>query len=422
MLEQFAKPAGKGAILVVALLAYSGDAYAQMVDTEPADTAGNRVQPAYDPVGIRRGPITIWPSLAVTGTYDSNVFAREDNAISDFSLTMVPSVRVTYDRPRANASFTTNVRLRRYATLTEQDDEQYRANLRGDMELGSTTRLGASLGWARSTVSRGSSENGLQNGSPLRQSKWTASTRLSTRFNRLAVTASADAERFRFNNVRLDDGTVIDQSFRNGSTLGGALGLAYSVGPRFALVAQGSATKFDYRDPRPTSNRDAMDYSLSAGGRYEITELLFAELTAGIREHDFRGAAFTDVSGLALSGRLRWYPTPLLSLRADLGQRVTTSSFDSVSAVTITSAKLSGDYELRRNLLLSADAEFSNERFSGVGGNSQGMRLGGGAEWKANRWFHLEGSLHYERRTRSVEAIAPEYDGVRVLLTARIAR
>lgn len=421
------EPAGlhiawKDVILPLILIGFTNAAHAQGVDTEPADTAGNRQQPAYDALGIRRGPFMIKPEVAISAGYNSNLFARETDAVSDFSTTITPSVRVTYDRPRARVSFSADTRLRRYAEQTDQNDQQYKAALDGNLSLDHATQLSGNIGWSRATVARGTSENGLQSGSPLEQTSLTAAARLNRRFNRVGLNLSLSGERFLYSDVTLEGGGVLDQSFREGHTLGGTAGLSYDVGPRFAFVARAEFADFHYRDPRPETNRNARDYALTAGGRFELTELLFAELTAGYRTHDFSGETFADFSGLAINGRLRWYPSRLLSLRADLGQRVTTSSFDNVSAVTITSARLGGDYELRRNILLSGRVELSHERYSGIGGNSLRTNLNSGFKWKSNRWLQFGGSVEYERRSRSIEAIFPKYDGIRVFLNATVAR
>jgi hypothetical protein len=414
--------AGGILLLLATMMGVADVADAQTIDTEPADTAGNRPQPAYDAVGIRRGSVIIRPDLAVNPSFNSNVFARDTNVISGFAVTLIPSLHIQRARPGAILALAANARIRRYAELVTQNDEQYSANLQGGITLGQATQVAANVGWSRSTVSRGTSENSLQIGDPVRQNTMTAAVRVSRRFNRLTASLSGSGEKSSIGDVRLDDGTVLDQSFRNGRTVGASAALSYDVGPRLAVVTRVQITDFAYSDPRPETNRDATDVALTAGGRFEINELIFAEFTAGFRRHAFHGSAFSDISGLAISGRLRWYPTRLLSLRADVGQRVTTSVFDNVSAVTITSAKLSGDYELRRNLLVSANADFSHERFSGVVGNSLRMEIGGGFKWKSNRWLHLGGSVNYERRNRSLEGIAPKYDGLRVLLNVTVAR
>ena len=145
-------------------------------------------------------------------------------------------------------------------------------------------------------------------------------------------------------------------------------------------------------------------------------------MRAGLRKHDFKNTGFGDISGLALNARLRWYPSRLVSVRFDLAQNTTTSSFDSVSAVTVTSARASADYEFRRNVLFGADLEGAHEKYSGPGASSNRVALYGRTTWKLNRSLKLSGRIGYERRGQSAVAFIPSYDAFRVGLTLSLAR
>jgi len=393
-----------------------------MHGSEPADTAGNRAQPAYDAVGIRLGSIRVLPTLGLTGSWDSNVLASSDDAVSDFSATLVPAVRAEWNNPRRQISLNGEMRIRRYAELHRQNDEQYRAQAAARFEISDNTAISANLGWANVTATRGTFENGFQVGDPLRMREVNADLSVLQRFNRLTVVASASASRFRYGDVRLDDGTSIDQSFRNGHQIGGSLRARYVVGPRLSLVSRVTANKFDYSDPDPLTNRNATAYAVTGGISYELTQLLEAEVDAGIQKHNFRNPAFGDISGLALNARLRWYPTPLLTVRFDVSQRTTTSSFNATSAVAVTSGRLAADYELRRNLLISADVNYSHEKY-GAGDNVSGLlTLSGQAAWKANRWLRVTGRASYDRRGSNSDVTIPEFDALRFMLTLTVAR
>lgn len=410
-------------LLVGGALLPSDSAIAQdMAGPEPADTAGNRAQPAYDAVGIRLADIRILPTVALTGSWDSNVFARSDDAVSDFSATITPAVRAEWNTPRRQIALNGDIRIRRYAELNRQDDEQYRLQANTRFEISSNTIIAGNLAWADMTATRGTFENGFQIGDPLRMKQLNGNLSIQQRFNRLTVIANATGSRFRYSDIHLDDGTAIDQSFRNGHRIGGSVMAKYEVGPRLSIVSRITGNKFSYSDPDPLTNRDAKAYSITGGISYELTELLEAEIDAGIQKHNFSNPTFSDISGLALNARLRWYPTPLLSVRFDLGQRTTTSSFDSASAVVVTSGNLSADYELRRNIVLSADMSYSHEKYGADNGVSGLFSLSGEATWKANRWLRMTGRASYDRRGSSSTALAPEYDALRFMLTLTLAR
>lgn len=391
-------------------------------DADPTDSAGNRPQVAYDASGVSFGNVVVFPAISLTGGYDSNVFARENDVVADSSVTVTPKVRAEFNHPGASLSFSGQARIRRYAQLTRQNDEQYNVDLQGALEVSRSTNIAGNFTWARSTVTRGTFENGLQVGDPLREEEMTGSLTGVQRFNRLQVRGTLSADWFRFDNIRLDDGTTVDQSFRNGSKLSGALRLAYEISPRFSLTAQSNIDRYDYLDSRPLRYRDAVGSTFTAGGRYEITRLLIVDLGAGVRHYNFKNPLFPDISGLALNGRVRWYPTPLVTLRFDLSQSVSTSSFDSVSAVTVTSAGLSGDYEFRRNVIVSGSITESHEQYGGIGLSSDYLSLTGHVNWKLNRWLRLDGQTTYESRTRSAPGLIPIFNAWRFQVSLTFAK
>lgn len=401
-----------------------GLAHAQEIDLskEPFDAAGSRHQPEYDPLGIRVGTATIYPTLALSSVYDTNVFAESTDADSDFSLTLTPAIRAEISDPNRTIAVNAHARIRRYAQLTEQDDEQYHASALGRLNFGQHGNLQASAGWSLSSPSRGTYQNSLQQGTPLREERLNGQITGDYRINRLRLRGTVSAEKFNYDDVVLDDGSIIDQDYRDGTRIGSNLKAFYQVSSRVSLVAQGSVDKFDYDDPDLLRNRDAVGTSLTAGALYEISELFSFQLGVGYRKHNFDNPLLRDIDGLAFNGRLRWYPTPLVSVRLDLNQSTDTSTLNEVSAVTVSSAILETDYELLRNNVVTARVEYSHERYSGIDANSDFMSASLRSAWKLNRWMRLTGSLTYERRTSGESLAIPEFDAFRGMLTVTLAR
>lgn len=401
-----------------------GSAWAQDIDLsqEPRDAAGSRAQPEYDPLGIHVGTATIYPTLSVSSVYDTNVFAESTDADSDLAFTVTPAVRAEISDARRIIAVNARARVRRYVQLTEQNDEQYYANALGRLNFGGRGYLQTNLGWSLSSPSRGTYQNSLQRGTPLREERLNGQVVADYRFNRLRLHGTVNTEKFDYDDVELDDGTIIDQDYRDGTQVGANLEAYYQVSSRISLVAQGSVDKFEYKDPDPLRNRDAVGTTVTAGALYEVTELFSFQLGVGYRKHDFDNPLLPDIDGLAFNGRMRWYPTPLISVKLDLNQSTDTSTLNEVSAVTVSSAVLETDYELRRNNILTARLEYSHERYSGLNENSAFMSASVRSEWKLNRWMRLAGSLTYDRRASGGSVAIPEFDALRGMLTVTLAR
>lgn len=416
------RSAGWLSILVVTAVGCPDAAYAQGLGADaPPDAAGTRPQPGYDALGIIAGNFILYPTLSATTSLDSNVYARSRNRQSDASITVTPALSVRNGDPGRSLAVIADARFRRYAKLNRLDDDQYRVEASGRYEIGADTVISTRLGWSLSSISRGTFENDLQVGGPLQQESIKSDISAQHRFNRLTARIGFSGEKFHFDDVRLDDGSRVDQSFRNGRRVGASLGLSYQLSARVAAQVQGRFDSYDYADPRPLSYRDAKAYSITAGGRYEVTRLLLLEMGAGIRKHNFDNPLFEDVSGVALSGRLRWYPSPLLSVRFDLSQTASTSSSALVSAVNATSARIDADYEFKRNVLISAGVEVSHEDYGNLRSTSNLVSFDGRVSWRPNRWLRVTPSMRYEMRRGSSSA-SSTFDAFRFALAVTLAR
>lgn len=400
-----------GAALLIAAGA-AVPAAAQTLDAEPVDVAGNRPQPAYDPIGITLGSIMIRPTLTVAPDFSSNVFAEADDPRSDLSITATPAISASMVEPRANLRLYGEAKFRRYKRYSSQDDEQFRVEASGSTELASDFSLGASLSWSDSTAGRGTVENDLSVGAPLKVNAFRTRVTLRKNFNRLYAVTTFSAAKSTYDDVELGNGLILDQGFRNSRRTGGTLNLGYEISPLLSLETRAAYDSYRYNDPRPLSNRDADGYSVSAGLRYEITQLLIAEFSAGLRKHKFNNPLFADIKGVALSGRLRWYPTPLIGVRADLSQSTTTSTLDQVSAVTVTDFRLGADYEFRRNLLLTLETGATLEDYGEIGAKTKRISLTGRMEWKANRWFRLGAFASFNTRFGSDSSLIRDYSSM----------
>ena len=74
-------------------------------DPDPNVTVQERPRPDYDPLGIRAGSFLIYPSLTVSGQYDSNAFTTKDNEESDVALITSPQIEINSNWNRHALNF-----------------------------------------------------------------------------------------------------------------------------------------------------------------------------------------------------------------------------------------------------------------------------------------------------------------------------
>src|SRR6267142_938192 len=71
----------------------SESAHAQMTDAELNVGVRNRAHPDYDPPPISVGTFQLFPSLTLAVVYDDNIFASQNNRISDVVFDIRPQAR-----------------------------------------------------------------------------------------------------------------------------------------------------------------------------------------------------------------------------------------------------------------------------------------------------------------------------------------
>ncbi len=420
---RWAKSLMKIQVLLAGSTALSAAASAQELNfQEPQDVAGNRPQPSYDAQGVRvSGDIFAYPEFGVVTEYQSNVYSRASNGVGDVSFTALPALMIQQNRPDARFRISGDARIRRYATYTSENDVQYSGLASFNLDRAAGLGVSGEVGYNRFTAQRGTVLNSFQTGKPLQARDLTGRLKVSKEFNRLRVTVDGSYRRTRYDDLDLGNGGRIDQSFRDQRRFDGEVEVRYNVSPRFGLAATGGLTDDNFTDPNPLTNRDATGKRALAGVRYELTRLIEISFDAGYRSYSFSNKLYPDSKGLALHGRVRWYPDELVSVRADLRQENQTSNFGNVSTVVVTRLDVATDYEFRRNVVFTLRASGANERYENVRQTAFSYYGSGSVTWKANRWLNVTGSLGYEGRDHG-STVAPTYNNFRAMLGVKLVR
>lgn len=383
---------------VISALFCGGQAFSQQIFQDgPSNVAGKRAQPEYDALGINVGGTRLYPSLAFAAQYDSNVFFSAGNETGDESYSVTPSLRAQTEFGRNQFDFDAKAAIKRYFDLKSQNRENYDATARMTGVIDKDTGYNVTVSYENREADRGTVENELTFGDPVNLSGFAVGAGVARQFGRLRGLARASVDTDNYKSIQTAGG-VIDQDFRDRVAYQGQLDFGYDLTSDFALFTNGRIMRFAYSDENPLTNRDSTLVSTIFGVRYNITDLISSEVGAGYRTNDFENENFTDFSGLALLANISWHPTPLLSVNADVNQSTTTSAFDQVEAVTVTSASVSADYEVLRNLLASASVEAAQEKYENLGDAADRYAVRVGVTYKLNRMTAFKLQANYRHR------------------------
>lgn len=365
---------------------------------EPKDVPGNRAIPEYAQISYDLSGFDVLPTVAFGAKADSNVFARDDVERSDVILQVEPRLRLLRESDASRLTLDASARSSKYLQLKDQDATEYR--LQGTFTYGTrgSDSLALDIGYRRDVVQRGTVESDLAAGSPSMRRIASASLTGRTRFNRLSLDGQVMGMAIRYEDIEGGSSGTVDQRFRNGERWGLQGVAAYEVGGRTSIFAGATFDRYDYRPSPILQNRDADSLTGTLGLRYELSRVLFAQLGVGVRHYDFRDGSLQDLTGIALSGHLRYFPSRLLAIRGKIEQANTTSPYDLVSAVTTTTAQVEAEYEMRRSLSWLGAAAFTVEDYGKQPYSGRRFEISGGPRIRLNRRFRVDGTLGFVRR------------------------
>jgi hypothetical protein len=163
-----------------------------------------------------------------------------------------------------------------------------------------------------------------------------------------------------------------------------------------------------------TPTRNSQGFRTDVGSRIDLTGITYFEGYVGYIEQDYRSNALGTVRGVDFGANLAWNVTQLSSISLKAARTIVDTNFAIVGAANSpaflhTTAGVSLDHELLRNLLLNANAAYVNDDFKGINRTDDGYDVGAGAKYLLNRYLYLGANYTYERRDSSGTAAATPF-------------
>ena len=294
----------------------------------------------------------------------------------------------------------------RYAERSSENRTQYTLNGSGHYTISNSTTLNVVGRHGRYAEERISPDSPTGVDRPNRFTVSEMGATASHVFNRLRVRGVLNAERRDYEDGRTPSGVTIDQDFRDHSTLTAAAIGEYAVNPSIALFLAGSVNRRDYREREgPVPARDSSGYEISAGASFELGRKMRGSFRGGYITQDYKPAQFDDVSGLLVRGELAYFLTPLVTITGTVDRAVRETGVAGATGYLVTEASLRADYELLRNLIISAGAELEKRDYANVDREDERWRYRASASYSLNRRIALRAD--FQRRTQDSGGTTP---------------
>lgn len=366
-----------------------------------------RARPGYDAVGVRAGAFMVFPEASVTGTFNDNIYATNNNTKSDFVTTLGASVSAVSTWSRHALNLRGGVAQHLYAD--HDDENRFDWDIGGDGRIDITrdTNIFGGLSYAELTEDRGAPDAIGLAAEPTEYSLFQANIGLDHRFNRVTSRLGATYADYDYDSVPLTGGGVLNQDARDREQYTQFLRLGYDVSPDTNVYVQGTLNQreYDQKPPVVLLNRDSDGYAVVVGSDFRLTNLAQGGIFVGYQSQKYDDPTLPKIDGIAFGANVNWFVTPLTTVRFEAASTIEETISAGASGYTDNSVGLRVDHELMRNVILGGNVSFANQDYEGIARNDDVVRAGLGVDYLLNRNFSLRLGYDYTDRDSNVAGL-----------------
>jgi hypothetical protein len=384
-------------ILMTGVALGAGTAFGKAED--PGDkqlSINTRLNPAYDPQGIRVGDFIFSPSVSNSYKYNDNVYATELNRMHDFIYTVKPELRVRSDFVRHAFDASLYMERGMYRDIKSENYSDYGANMNARFDVTGQTNIPLKLSYTRQHVRRGGPDERTAT-DPTFYQLFDGSMGLIHEGQRLAMKIITTVQRYIYDNTVGLAGTIDNgDRDRNEYSLYASLGMNSEA--IFAPFVYGNILKVDYDRAFDNNNldRDAMQYEAGVGTIINFSDVTSASFTLGRLHRTAEDPTLSDIGDFTYGVNFKWEPSPLASLLLSGDRTIKESTIDGVSGSIASSLRVNVDYELFPNLIVSPSAGLVERDYQGpAGGRTVTTDAGLQFTYKMNQNLWLTTTYQY---------------------------
>lgn len=387
--------------------------------TERGVTVLTRPRPEYDPLGVRLGGFRLDAAVEAGAGWDSNLFGRRRNVVSDGYATESANIELGSDWTTHALGASVNMESRQYFSRGDQDWTDWNVGGFGRYDFSAYTNVEARYRhfrqhldvWSFDVQSSGISV-------PVPYDSDEVQVGGSTRFNRLGLLAIGNFRTYRFEDVTVS-GVRTPVSINDFNTAVGSFGASYAVAPGRFITGIVRLQDIDYLN-NVSNPRDSFTWEALLGFQYDFDGVWQGRIALGWRHRDYRGPGIKPLEGLAAEGELIWLPTQLTTVSLNVRRTIEESiRADAVSYVR-TGGGIRVDHELLRNVILGGELRADRYEYESPRQTATDGSFILSARYAINRNLAVVGAYSFIKRLEASGGL-PEFDRNLIQVRLRIA-
>jgi hypothetical protein len=377
-----------------------------------------RVQPGYDPAGIRAGSWMFNPLITGGLLFDSNVFAAPSGAQSDIAAMIQSTLRARTLWARHGLDLQFGVQ--NYTYKDHPGLDQTNANLKGNgwIDLSHDAQILTSFQVAHLNEGVGTLSSPTGAVKPTPYDLFSGDVTYRQEINRLAASFGSRIDSYSYGTTEAQNGSIINQDNRDGQIYRLHGRVDYTLSPKFAVF---SAAEGNTRDLRGTPEHplDSNGYRLLTGADIELTRVITGEFAAGYASQRFADATVGTIAGPAYRALVAWHPSRLMDITFKAEQIVTDSSDTTSTGVRADAAQLGLDYELRRNVIFSVVGAYELENFFNQVRIDRVTTVGSQLKYVLSKYGYITFEHRFIRRDSDIPSLSFDKQQVMINVTAQ---
>lgn len=398
----------------------------------------DRYRPDYSAPGIRTGSFLFYPKMQGGMKYDTNIFAQDKDVaeggprgevVGDFVAQLKPSFNLVSDWSSDYFRFFADADIAKYLDEGTEDYEDFNIGASARKDLSRGMSLTADVVYREGHEDRGAPDANANQVEPTTLSVFEAKLGFKRDVSVLSLAVDGGYTRREFDNIALQtDGTdpnaptTANNDRRNRDRLQVQARVGYELPSGYEAFVRGKIDRVEYDNSKqfptlpagadslrdPQRNSDGMD--IVGGAAFDISGKAKGEVFVGYMRREYDSDTLGTTDGINFGAELLWNVSGLTSFTGSVKRSIDETVIvdpdqlnNGLPAASsgITSTLFSGrvEHELRRNVLLHANASYTRLQFELIDRDDDMFNVGLGAQYLVNR--NLSASVGYNYSSRS---------------------
>ncbi|WBO20842.1 outer membrane beta-barrel protein [Sphingomonas abietis] len=354
-------------------------------------------RPDYDPLGIPLGSLNFFPGIEIGGGGDSNTYLTAKNRIASAYLYQEASARLISGWSRHSLQITGSTTQREYIGQSQRNEDLWTIDADGRLDIYDSLQVEGDANISRGFENIFSGEVTPTVAALSRYRRNFGSIKTTYTQGRIRTFLLLDHADFNFAPVPLRAGGEQSQSERNRQITRLTGQIEYARTPSVSFFAQlgGSRTSFSQDLPSGLPNVDSKAVRFLGGVNVDIAQGIRGTVGLGYSIRNYDASAYKTVRGLSIETQLQAFPTSRLTFGLTAQRTIEDATIGGYDPFRDTALSVTADYEVLRNLIISAAGYYSRQSFLVEHTTSNVYGASASARFLVSRRISLRGILNY---------------------------